>query len=253
MSHTPPDALSRSRLVLGDAALQRLSDSRIILFGTGGVGSWCAEALIRTGARRLTLVDFDHVAPSNINRQMPATAKTVGRLKVEAAAERLLDINPCADIVAIAQPFNAATADSFRLQDYDYVIDAIDSLPDKALLIRRATATRAVLFSSMGAARKVNPLSAAVAEFWKVKGCPLAAALRRRFKKEGQFPSRKFRCVYSDEQPRPNQTTAEETGRVNGSLVCVTAVFGFTLASLVVNDVIARIEEDLEAGKGKEG
>ena len=89
MPHSQPDALSRSRLVLGQDALQRLSDSRIILFGTGGVGSWCAEALVRTGARRLTLVDFDRVCPSNINRQMPATAKTVGRLKVEAAAERL--------------------------------------------------------------------------------------------------------------------------------------------------------------------
>ena len=96
----------------------------------------------------------------------------------------------------------------------------------------------------MGAARKVNPLGAAVAEFWKVKGCPLAAALRRRFKKEGHFPARKFRCVYSDEQPRANHHTDEATERVNGSLVCVTAVFGFTLASLVVNDILARTDND---------
>ena len=242
MPHSQPDALSRSRLVLGQDALQRLSDCRIILFGTGGVGSWCAEALVRTGARRLTLVDFDRVCPSNINRQMPATAKTVGRLKVEAAAERLHEINPEAEIVTINEPYNAETAERFDFHDYDYVIDAIDSLPDKALLIRRATASTAVLFSSMGAARKVNPLGAAVAEFWKVKGCPLAAALRRRFKKEGHFPARKFRCVYSDEQPRANHHTDEATERVNGSLVCVTAVFGFTLASLVVNDILARTD-----------
>lgn len=225
------ELFQRSQLLLGADVMQRLADVRVILFGVGGVGSWCAEALVRTGLQHLTIVDMDSVAASNVNRQLPATSKTIGEPKVEAMRRRLLEINPEADITALNRRFTAETADEFNLGSYDFVIDAIDSVADKAELILRSTSMGAstVLFSSMGAARKLNPLRVQVREFWDVKGCPLAAALRSRFKRSGVFPRRKFKCVFSDEVlPAP-------ASGPNGSLVTITAVWGITLASLVID------------------
>lgn len=238
------DPLSRVALLTGEDGLARLRDCRVILFGTGGVGAWAAEALIRSGIGHITIVDADCVAPSNINRQLPALHSTVGREKTAVLRDRLLDIAPEADIVAVQGYYNASTAQEFDLAGYDYVIDAIDSLSDKALLILNATSTPGVtLFSSMGAALKMDPLKISVAEFWKVTGCPLAAALRRRFKKSGLMPRRKFRCVYSPElranHPEAvdlSSETALSYGKVavNGALMHITATFGLILASLVI-------------------
>jgi tRNA A37 threonylcarbamoyladenosine dehydratase len=186
--------------------------------------------LVRTGVRQLTIVDSDRVEATNVNRQLMATSLTVGQVKVEALRERLLTINPEADIRALHQVFNATTAREFQLATYDYIIDAIDSLKDKALLILTACQTEARLYSSMGAALKLDPTRIQVAEFWKVKGDPLARALRNRFKKDETFPKRKFKCVFSDE-------VVQARGEGKGSLVQITAVFGMTLASLVVQDV----------------
>ena len=254
--------LSRTALLTGLDGLERLSSARVIIFGLGGVGSWAAETLVRTGVRQLTIVDADTVAPSNINRQMPATAKNVGEAKVEAVRRRLLDICPEAEITTVCGRYTAETAERFNLEEFDYVIDAIDSLADKALLILRATEAMAAtarserpttFFSSMGAALKLDPSRIAVAEFWKVKGCPLAAALRRRFKKSGQMPRRKFRCVYSDElvanhdivEPgeEAGADTAMRYGKVatNGSVMHITAIFGITLASLVIRHRLGRL------------
>lgn len=223
---------SRTEYLLGSEGLQRLRSCRVIIFGVGGVGSWCAEGLIRTGVGHLTMVDPDVVVASNINRQLPATALTVGRPKVEVMKERLLQINPEADIHALQLRYGAETESGFHLEEFDYVVDAIDSLADKALLIRRATeAPRSTtLFSSVGAARKWDPSQIRVAEFWQAKGCPLAAALRHRFKKSGLFPARKFKVVYSPEV-RSNVVAGAEA---NGSLVHITSVWGMTLASLVI-------------------
>ena len=146
----------RSELLLGDEAMSRIGEKRVIIFGVGGVGSWCAESLIRSGIRKLTIVDSDRVCITNINRQLMATTKTVGQVKVEALKERLLTINPSAEITALQQIFTAETAESFQLDSYDYIIDAIDSLKDKALLILMACQTKAKLFSSMGAALKLD-------------------------------------------------------------------------------------------------
>ena len=157
----------RAELLLGAEEMAVLSGKRVILFGVGGVGSWCAEALIRTGIGHLTLVDSDVVCPSNVNRQLMATMLTIGRPKAEALRERLLEINPQADITALQKVFSEETADSFSFNDYDYVIDAIDSLKDKLLLIRRATDSTAGFFSSMGAALKMDPTRIRVAEFWR--------------------------------------------------------------------------------------
>ncbi len=229
----------RAELLLGRLAMERISKQRVIIFGVGGVGSWCAEALIRTGIQNLTIVDFDRVDITNVNRQLMATSQTVGQVKVEALKERLLTINPEAAITALEKTFTEETAAGFELDHYDYIIDAIDSLKDKALLILLACQTKARLFSSMGAALKLDPTKVQVAEFWKVKGDPLARALRNRFKKDQQMPKRKFKCVYSDEIV---QTLG---GEGKGSLVQITAVFGMTLASLVIQDITKNKETTL--------
>ena len=263
----------RSELLLGDEAMQRISSKRVIIFGVGGVGSWCAESLIRSGIRHLTIVDSDRVCITNINRQLMATTLTVGQVKVDVLKERLLSINPKADITALQKIFTQETADSFEIGSYDYIIDAIDSLKDKALLIMTATRTKARFFSSMGAALKMDPTRIRVAEFWQVKGDPLARALRKRFKAlskreksdvhinsseheetrpkvklNDQYPKRKFQCVWSDEllqnkgpQPLEKEETLSQItkGQTNGSLAHITAIFGFTLAGLVLQDAAA--------------
>ena len=235
---------NRAELLLGADVMDRLASVRVIVFGVGGVGSWCAEALVRTGVTHITLVDADCVAPSNINRQRMATVSSVGRPKVEILKELLLDINPGASIEAVQARFTDASAADFALETYDYVIDAIDALSDKAALILRATATPAVFFSSMGAACKVDPTHVRVASFWEVRGCPLGAMLRKKLRKAGTLPSKDFLCVY-DEDLLPNRgadTALPEELRYekrshNGSLVTVTATFGLTLASLVIQDL----------------
>ena len=235
----------RSELLLGSEAMQRLAAKRVIIFGVGGVGSWCAESLIRSGIRHLTIVDSDRVCESNINRQLMATTLTVGQVKVHALKERLLSINPQADITTIEKVFNEESAQEFDLDSYDYIIDAIDSLKDKALLILLGTKSKAKFFSSMGAALKIDPTRIRVTEFWKVEGDPLARMLRKRFKQNDQYPKRKFQCVYSDEllqnqgpQPEEKEETLSQItkGQTNGSLAHITAIFGFTLAGLVLQD-----------------
>ena len=210
----------RTQLLLGDVAMERLEALRVIIFGVGGVGSWTAESLVRSGISHLTIVDSDRVCITNINRQLMATTRTVGQVKVEALRERLLEINPQADIQAVQQIFTAETAGTFRLDDYDYIIDAIDSLKDKADLILRATALpRHITFvSSMGAALRCDPVMIRKAEFWKREGDPLARALRKKFKKDKTFPRRKFQCVYSEEKPMQNLGVNKACG--TGGCLC---------------------------------
>ena len=258
---------NRAQLLLGSDAMERLNSIKVIIFGVGGVGSWCAESLVRSGISHLTVVDSDRVCITNINRQLMATVKTVGQVKVEALKDRLLTINPMAEIDARQQIFSEETADSFCLDSYDYIIDAIDSLKDKRLLIEMACNTNAVFFSSMGAALKMDPTRIKVAEFWKVEGCPLARALRQRFKRLKRKPARKFLCVYSDELlenkghnascgtekcmcPKAkngpgdaallNHEWCSSKAQINGSLMHITAIFGMTIAGLVVKDAAGR-------------
>ena len=253
----------RTELLLGNDVVDHIAQQRVIIFGVGGVGSWCAESLVRSGVRKMTIVDSDRVCITNINRQLMATTKTVGQVKVEALKERLLTINPSAEIIALQKIFTEETADDFHIDEYDYIIDAIDSLKDKALLIEMACQTKAKFFSSMGAALKLDPTRIQVAEFWKVKGDPLARALRNRFKKQKRFPKRKFQCVFSDELlqnkgynatcgteqcmcPKAksgpgdpsllNHEWCSSKAQINGTLAHITAIFGFVLAGLVVQD-----------------
>lgn len=260
----------RTELLLGETTMEKLATQRVIIFGVGGVGSWCAESLVRSGITQLTIVDSDRICATNINRQLMATTGTVGKVKVEVLRDRLLDINPEANIIALQKIYCAETKDDFAIETYDYIIDAIDSLQNKVLLIQEATRAPGVLFSSMGAALKMDPTKIKIAEFWKVKGCSLASALRQRFRKiaketsGGGQPAKKVLCVYSEEQ-LDNQGTATpcsspdcycagklpeegnpdlyhhewntKKAQINGTLVHVTAVFGFMLAGLVVEDV----------------
>ena len=138
----------RAELLLGEEAMSRIGEKRVIIFGVGGVGSWCAESLVRSGIRKLTIVDSDRVCITNVNRQLMATTKTIGQAKVDVLKERLLIINPSAEITALQQVFTAETAESFEIGNYDYIIDAIDSLKDKTLLILMATQTKSTRESS---------------------------------------------------------------------------------------------------------
>ncbi len=232
----------RTALLVGDESMSRISEAKVIIFGIGGVGSWVAECLVRTGIKHLTLVDSDTVSATNVNRQMPATTSTIGEIKTDAAKRRLLDINPDADIKTLTLFYDEATASDIDLTDYDYIVDAIDSLKDKALLILNATRSGKKFFSSMGAALKLDPSKIKVAEFWNVKGCPLARALRNKFKRERQFPSRKFLCVFSDElleNKGQSSESCEYKVRINGSLCHITAIFGMTLAGEIIKDIVS--------------
>lgn len=281
MSHIEKAILRRSELLMGADTMTRIAAQRVIIFGVGGVGSWCAESLVRSGIMHLTIVDSDRVCITNVNRQLMATMKTVGRVKTDVLKERLLEINPNAEINAIQGIYSAENKEGYHLEQYDFIIDAIDSLKDKADLILTATRLKGVTFiSSMGAALKMDPTRIKVAEFWQVTGDPLARALRQRFKRDKLFPGRKFKCVYSDELLTnkgqnhscgtehcmcPKVTEAQlkaaqqaeakgeksELGRtdlinhewctskaqINGTVAHITAIFGFTLAGLVIQSI----------------
>lgn len=223
------EIFARTELLLGPEAMEKLAAARVLVFGVGGVGSWCAEGLIRTGVGHLTIVDSDHVCASNINRQLMATTATVGLSKVEVLRSRLLEINPEAHVTALHMPFNEDTAGEFDLDAFDVVIDAIDTLKNKILLILKAASSRAEFFSSMGAALKVDPTQIRVTDFWDVREDPLARMLRKRIRQGKVLPEKPFKVVWSPELLENKGTT--ET-RTNGTAVAVTAAFGFTLASL---------------------
>ena len=237
------DYFSRSEALLGAEAMERLRNERVILFGVGGVGSWCAEALIRTGLTHLTIVDGDVVQASNVNRQLPATHETIGRPKVEVLRERLLTINPEAEIVAINAMYKPNDK-SFPLGEdlgeapFNYIIDAIDDVPAKTDLIINATRVRGMkVFSSMGAALRFDPTAVTTGELMTIKGDALAKAVRARMKKLGVKPYKKVKCVYSEENAKPLPASPEGKEKIKGSLMQVTAVFGCALASMVIEDI----------------
>ncbi|ASB48214.1 tRNA threonylcarbamoyladenosine dehydratase [Alkalitalea saponilacus] len=259
----------RTELLMGKERMEAIANKRVIIFGIGGVGSWCAESLVRTGIHHLTIVDSDRVCVTNINRQLHATSRTVGEVKTEVLKKRLLEINPKANITAIQKIYNQDNHDFFELEKYDYIIDAIDSLGSKIHLIRMATRTDAMLFSSMGASLKIDPTRIKVAEFWDVKGCPLGSRVRKMIRK-GDLPAKKFLCVYSDELlensgegsscgttaclcPKAvvapgdpelaNHEWCSKKAVINGTAAHITSIFGFTIAGLVVQDIYHRVEK----------
>lgn len=245
------EMFGRVELMLGTPAVCALARARVAIFGLGGVGSWCAESLVRSGVRRLMLVDSDRVCLSNMNRQLMATTKTVGQIKAVALANRLREINPDVEIDVRPMVYDERTAAEFDLAEWDYVVDAIDSLESKARLVRHALSVPTVtLFSSMGAARKMDPSQIRSSDFRKVFGDGLARALRQKFRKTGGIPARRFTCVWSPERRENRGTSAEEGARVNGTVAHTTAIFGFTLAGLVVADVERCLEKSNRSPNG---
>ena len=237
------EIFNRTSLLLGEETVDRIQRKRIIIFGVGGVGSWCAEGLVRSGIRNLTIVDSDVVNLSNVNRQLMATVDTVGQVKVEALRDRLLSINPAAEIATVHKVYSEETAPLFDLEQYDYVVDCIDTLKSKIHLLLNASALKPKLFCSMGAALKIDAQQVRVAEFWDVKGCPLAAAIRKKMRQAKVSPKKKFKCVYSAEVLENKGFTKEDpaaSGKavINGTTAHVTAVFGFTLSGLILQDII---------------
>lgn len=258
----------RTAMLVGKPAMDRLATARVAVFGVGGVGSWSAEALVRSGIEQLTLVDSDVVCSTNVNRQLQATSLNVGKSKVDELAKRLLEINPHARIDARHIAFTARSCDQFDLGSYDYVLDAIDSLQNKVLLIERCLDAGTTIYSCMGAGAKLDPTQVKAGPLSRTRMCPLAKMVRKRLGKK--CVSREFLCVYSEEPPRdptletfcgtgqcacshsqapgkpsPDATQPDEDHpdwcaaktRVNGTAVHVTAVFGFTLAGLVIQDL----------------
>lgn len=212
---------------IGQHAFDRLSQKRIIIFGIGGVGGWCAEALVRTGIQHLTLVDFDTINDTNINRQIVATSQNIGKLKVEEMAIRLKAINPHIDLTLCPVCYQEDNYQQWDFNQYDYVVDAIDMIDAKIRLIHEVTSSHATLFSSMGAGRKQDTEAIRVSDFRKVEGCPLARALRQRMKRQELFPAHSFLCVWSP-----------ELSSDCGTIAPIVGVFGMKLANLVIQDIL---------------
>lgn len=222
-----PTIFERMQCLIGEPALARLTDTRVAVFGVGGVGSWAAEALIRSGVGHLTLIDNDVVCLTNVNRQAQATSLNVGCLKVDELKSRLVTLNPQADISTRATFYDATTADDFDLAGYDYVLDCIDSTASKVALVQHAVAAGTTLYSSMGAARKLDPTLIKIASIWETTGCPLARVIRHELRTVGFEGD--FQTIYSTE-------AAFSGEQRKGSAVHMTATFGMFLASLVIND-----------------
>ena len=245
-------AFSRTELLLGSSALERLAASRVAVFGIGGVGGYVCEALARTGVGHLDLIDSDTVAVSNINRQIIATTKTVGQYKTDAMEARILDINPAAKITKHNCFFLPETAADFPFNQYDYVVDAVDTMSAKLALVTHCHAAGVPIICAMGAGNKMDPTAFEVTDIYKTSVCPLARVMRYELKKRGV---KKLKVVYSKEKPLvpiedmaiscrehcicPPDTARNSTQRraIPGSNAFVPSVVGLIIAGEVVKDL----------------
>ncbi len=228
----------RTEMLLGEAAMDRLASSHVAVFGLGGVGSWCAEALARAGVGALTLVDNDQVGLTNINRQIQALHSTVGWDKTEALAQRVRDINPDCSLRLISEKYEADSRGRFFDVRYDYIVDAIDLVSCKLDLIETALGRGIPIISSMGTGNKLDPSQFRVADLSKTEGCALARILRKELKKRGIVH---HKVVFSPELPvKPAQMEEPPPGRrtVPASAPWVPPVAGFLLAGAVIQDLI---------------
>ena len=238
-----PDLFERTHILLGDDGIERLRGARIFLAGLGGVGSFAAEALARAGVGRLTLVDHDVVAASNINRQLPALCSTVGRKKADVIAERIRDINPGCELTLIDRFLQVEDMPQVLGDGFDYVVDAIDSLNSKVGLVVTAYEMGLPVASSMGAGGKLDPTCIRVGDVMDTDICALARHMRKRLKKRGV--GRGVLAVWSTEPgrpPLPPQPTGHGRDRaVNGTISYMPALFGLTLAGSVIQRLLAAV------------
>ncbi len=243
---------SRTELLLGKEAMDKLSKSRVAVFGIGGVGGYVCEALVRSGVGAFDLIDDDKVCLTNLNRQIIATRKTVGKYKAEVMKERILEINPDADVRIHKCFFLPENADEFQFDEYDYVVDAVDTVTAKITLVMKAQEMNVPVISSMGAGNKLDASQFKVADIYRTKVCPLAKVMRRELKKRGV---KKLKVVYSEEQPTrpiedmsiscrnhcicPPGATHKCTERrdIPGSVAFVPSVAGLIIAGEVVKDL----------------
>ncbi|MCR4563838.1 MAG: tRNA threonylcarbamoyladenosine dehydratase [Clostridiales bacterium] len=228
------DIFSRTELLLGKEAVKKLASCRVAVFGVGGVGGFCAEALARAGVGTLDLIDADKVSESNINRQIIALHSTVGKNKVDVAEERFKDINPDIKINAFSVFYSPETEKDFDFSEYDYVVDAIDTVTGKIALAVNADKAGVPIISSMGAGNKLNPEMFEVSDIYKTSVCPLARVMRRELKQRG---IKRLKVVYSKEEPV--ETAKFENGKpVPGSVSFVPSVAGLIIAGEVIKDLI---------------
>ena len=228
----------REEMLLGSDAMEKLKNSSVAVFGLGGVGSWCAEALCRSGIGEITLIDQDTVGESNINRQLCATYSKIGKAKADVMSERLLDINPEVIVHPIRAHYEAATRDQFFTQHYDYIVDCIDLVACKLDLIETSIQLGIPIISALGAGNKMNPEAFTITDISKTEGCPLARVIRKELRNRGIIH---LPVVFSNEIPlKPDDAEEPPPGRrsVPGSLVWVTATAGMLLCSHVVKDII---------------
>lgn len=250
---------SRTELLFGKEAMQKLSNVRVAVFGIGGVGGYTVEALVRSGVGAVDLIDDDKICLTNINRQIYATRKTVGKYKVDVAAERIAEINPDAEVRTFKTFYTPQTSEQFDFQNYDYIVDAIDTVTGKLELVVNAEKAGTPIISSMGAGNKIDPTAFEVTDIYKTSVCPLAKVMRRELKRRG---IRRLKVVYSKEPPMtpiedmaiscrthcicPPGTARKCTQRrqVPGSNAFVPSVVGLIIAGEVIKDLINKHQEN---------
>jgi tRNA A37 threonylcarbamoyladenosine dehydratase len=260
-------AFQRLQLLTGSRAISLLHKTRVAVFGIGGVGGWCAEALVRSGIEHMTIVDSDVVCVTNINRQVQASSLSIGKSKTAELGRRLREINPKAEILELRKIYNQDVSGEFELGGYDYVVDAIDSLTNKVELIRRASLAGAKVYTALGASGKIDPSHIKTSSLWDSHDCPLGKFVRKKLRQRGfNEDNGEVVCVFSDEEMMEarDEETVCGTGachcpksiscedgesthewcsskkQINGSAVHITGTMGFMLAGLVVQDVVKR-------------
>jgi len=230
------DRFIRTELLLGKEGMEKLKNSKVAVFGIGGVGSFACEALVRSGLGKIILVDYDIIDISNINRQIHATSKTVGLPKVLVMKERLLEINPELEIEVYKEKYNEGTREKLISTDYDYVIDAIDMVSSKIDLIVTCKEKGIPIISSMGAGNKLNPVMLEVGDIYSTHTCPLAKVMRRELKKRN---IKDLKVVWSKEKPKNVNLEKEGVRKaIPGSVSFVPSVAGLILASEVIKDIV---------------
>ena len=248
------EQFSRTEIILGKEAMSKLGQSHVAVFGVGGVGGYVCEALARSGVGTFDLIDNDKVCLSNLNRQIIATHKTLGRYKTEVMKERILDINPNAEVYIHQCFFLPENADQFSFNDYDYVVDAVDTVTAKIELVMRAQENKIPIISSMGAGNKLDASRFRVADIYDTKVCPLAKVMRRELKKRN---IEHLKVVYSEEMPvspktndmKENTSARDEDARsasrrsIPGSVAFVPSVAGLIIAGEVVKDLVGNSEK----------
>lgn len=227
---------TRTSLIIGKDGVEKLKEANVIVFGVGGVGSFAAEAIARAGVGSMTIVDFDDVDITNINRQLPALHSTVGKYKVEVMKERILDINPDINIKAIKDVYNKETSEKILVEDYDYVVDAIDMVTSKIHLIETCKAKNLNIISSMGMGNKLDPTKIVVTDINKTHTCPLAKVIRKELRDR---KIKKLKVVYSTEQPVELKEKIMNGKKITpGSISFVPSAGGLTIASVVINELL---------------